>query len=662
MKLVSLVMTNFMPFRGEVSLAFPQDPTRNVMLVFGDNMRGKTSILNAFRWAFYGKAYGRHLLEIPLHEIINKEAVEDGSSVVEVGVEFSAEGHQYEIRRRAVKRAIVARPMRAEDFEPTTIALKKDGSVVAGHLVEAEINRFVPEQVSRFFLFDGELLQEYETLLIEGSDQGRQIKEAIEQVLGVPTLINGRNDASLLLKQFRRQQTRDLAHVEGLEKQAERQGELQSRQEALEKDIGDLKESLQRTRTSRTTLEDEFEAVASIHKDKSRLDSLNGQSKAIQAELQELATRRRELLRDAWRDLVRPRLAARKSALRVQQESLISQSNRRQQLVARREDLRRITASGMCPFCGREAEAPQREVSQRELDRLEADLASLAGDHGSISEVTSQIREIDRILTDGVSDLLRELDSRARKLDVKLVTIEDEGARLRENIRGFDTVEIARKRVQCDMFLQEEGRLQRDLDAQMAEMEKVKKEMAAVSRSIQHLPKARESRSTAIVNVCVALERVFSTSIERLRDSLREEVEAKASYAFRQLTTQRAYSGLQINQNYGLSIVDNSGARVTVRSAGAEQIVALSLIDGLARTGRSSGPVVMDTPFGRLDIKHRGNILRYLPATAGQLILLVHDGEIRKETDLEPVAARVGAEYEIVEVSSRNSQIRKVAK
>jgi DNA sulfur modification protein DndD len=31
---------NFMPYKGEVSVDFPTDDARNVMIVFGDNMRG----------------------------------------------------------------------------------------------------------------------------------------------------------------------------------------------------------------------------------------------------------------------------------------------------------------------------------------------------------------------------------------------------------------------------------------------------------------------------------------------------------------------------------------------------------------------------------------------------------------------------------------------
>ena len=125
------------------------------------------------------------------------------------------------------------------------------------------------------------------------------------------------------------------------------------------------------------------------------------------------------------------------------------------------------------------------------------------------------------------------------------------------------------------------------------------------------------------------------------------------------MTTQRSYRGLEINDNYGLQIIDADGRHVPVRSAGAEQIVALSLIDGLNRTGRAAGPVIMDTPFGRLDLNHRENILKYLPSVTSQFVLLVHSGEIRKETDLAVIAERIGAVYEILEISSIQSQLEK---
>jgi len=659
MRLVSLSMRNFMPYKGENSIAFPEDETRNVMVVFGDNMRGKTSLLNALRWAFYGKALGRHLREIPLHELLNKEAAMDSDFVIEAAVTFVAEGHRYDLRRRATKRPLVAVPSRPEDFE-LSVGLQKDGMALSGHMIESEINRFAPEQVSRFFLFDGELLQEYESLLIEGSEQGRRIKEAIEQVLGVPTLVNGRDEAETLLKQFQRQQQKDLSRVVGLERQAEKQAEYQRRQESLENDLAKLREKLAQTKSERSTLDDELEKVDSIHRAKTRLDLLKRRQGEIDKRLGAISVDKQLTLREAWKDLLQPKLRERKQELYEEQLKMTALMAEKSALEAKRDDLRKMLDNDSCPTCGRPAEESKRAEIGVALGQVEAKLREISVDHASVGEVNARIREIDRLAGSGAAARIRALDEERVRLDVELTKVENDAENLSDEIKGVDTAEIARKRVLRDSLLQEEGRLERDVDDRLREIEKVKRELAIIAKSLDDLPQARAERSSVMVKVCMAVEKLFEGSIERLRNKLKEEVAAKATGAFANLTTQKSYSGLEINDNYGLTILDEHGGRVTVRSAGAEQIVALSLIDGLARTGRAAGPVVMDTPFGRLDLRHRDNILRYLPTTTGQLVLLVHDGEIRRDSDLAPVASRIGAAYEIKEVSPRHSKIERV--
>ena len=97
MKLVSVTLRNFMPYKGEHSLQFPMDDDRNVLIVIGDNMRGKTSLLNSVRWALYGRAMGRHSREIPVINIVNKEAVKIDDWRVEVHLKFDANGHSYDL-------------------------------------------------------------------------------------------------------------------------------------------------------------------------------------------------------------------------------------------------------------------------------------------------------------------------------------------------------------------------------------------------------------------------------------------------------------------------------------------------------------------------------------------------------------------------------------
>src|SRR5262245_20176307 len=104
MKLHRLTTRNFMPYKGQMTIDFPTDSFRNVMIVFGDNMRGKTSLLNALRWGFYGQAIGRHSRPIPLQEIVNKDATLEDDWRVEVFIKFDANGHEYDLRRSATRR------------------------------------------------------------------------------------------------------------------------------------------------------------------------------------------------------------------------------------------------------------------------------------------------------------------------------------------------------------------------------------------------------------------------------------------------------------------------------------------------------------------------------------------------------------------------------
>lgn len=254
---------------------------------------------------------------------------------------------------------------------------------------------------------------------------------------------------------------------------------------------------------------------------------------------------------------------------------------------------------------------------------------------------------------------LQEIDKEARAADVGAQKAENEIERLSDQIAGHDTAELARKRILHTEALKEEGRLTESIQAARRDVDKTKEELAIAQKAIEGMALGRSQRSTHKVSIVTGLERTFAASIERLRDRLRERVGLLANDAFKQMTTQKAYRGLEINANYGLSILDGAGRRVPVRSAGAEQVVALSLIDGLNRTGRAVGPVVMDTPFGRLDLKHRDNILTYLPTVTSQFVLLVHSGEIRPETDLATIKPRIGAVYSIEEVSPTQSKIER---
>lgn len=659
MKLQRLSMRNFMPYKGDAMLEFPQDASRNTLIVFGDNMRGKTSLLNAIRWAFYGNAIGRHLRSIPLHQMPNRESSSKGDWTMEARIEFEVDGNQYDLRRIAEKKPLVATPSRPEDFLVTTY-MRKNGAALPGDEIDAEINQFAPEQVSRFFLFDGELLQEYEELLIEDSEQGKKIKDAIEQALGVPALINGRNDISAALKKAQKLQAEEAFKIKGMEGVSESYMEWTTKRESLDVDSNKLQIHYNALRDDRLALDDELEKVDSVYRQKTELDFNKSRVVEIEAEIKQKSIMRLQLVGQAWSDLLAPRLMAKREELLLEQKKMMDVIGKRSHLQSLIDQTMQYLANSVCPTCNQPTGINGRELKEIELVNLRAELHGLEGGDQNLADVTVNLQTLSKLIGQGVGDRLSYTEKDLSRLERDLAKIENIIEDLYEMTKGYDTDAILKKRVQRDRLYKDEMRISLDIEDLKLKIHAADKELNMLSQRMTISADSQKgARGAQMVDLCEKIRASFDLSIERLRDTLRQTVQAKASEAFREMSTQKAYQGLQINQNYGLTILDQNGLEVSLRSAGAEQIVALSLIDGLSHAGRTAGPVVMDTPFGRLDTKHRKNILAYLPKAASQLVLFVHDGEIRGADDLDVLAHRIGARYEIREVSPSHSTLER---
>jgi DNA sulfur modification protein DndD len=96
-------------------------------------------------------------------------------------------------------------------------------------------------------------------------------------------------------------------------------------------------------------------------------------------------------------------------------------------------------------------------------------------------------------------------------------------------------------------------------------------------------------------------------------------------------------------------------------SAGAEHIVALSLMGALQRNAPLRGPIVMDSPLGRLDETHTTKVVQSLPNMASRVMLLVYESELDPKDVRNRLQSSLKKEYRIVRRSARHSVIESVA-
>ena len=79
MLIKKLRMENFRQFKGKTVIEFSTDPTENVTIILGDNTFGKTTLLQAFNWCFYGVVVFPHnpdfLLNLGQHRINAKNRI-----------------------------------------------------------------------------------------------------------------------------------------------------------------------------------------------------------------------------------------------------------------------------------------------------------------------------------------------------------------------------------------------------------------------------------------------------------------------------------------------------------------------------------------------------------------------------------------------------------
>jgi DNA sulfur modification protein DndD len=125
LRLTALHLENFGPYKGKQSVEFPSED--GVTIIYGENMRGKTSLLNAIRFAFFGRILGRGRRDASLHLVGNWEEANDKNVYgFDVRLDMTYDDVKYRLTRTFRPRPGVGKPTDDGDYDRNYF-LERDG-------------------------------------------------------------------------------------------------------------------------------------------------------------------------------------------------------------------------------------------------------------------------------------------------------------------------------------------------------------------------------------------------------------------------------------------------------------------------------------------------------------------------------------------------------
>lgn len=653
-----LTLENFGPYKGFQEIDFTSED--GVTIIWGNNGKGKTTLLNVFRYALFGKVQGRGAKNHSLKQIANWESFEDGEYGFKVILKMDNDGIDYELTRQFVVKELISKPEKDSDYREE-VFLKRGTSILSPDERTHSLKALMPEKVSRFFLFDGELLQEYEELLSDENSIGTKIKEAIETILGVPVLTNGLIDTREAVNEYSKQKSKAAQKDQKTQLLGNALEAKQVELKTHEDELANLRQKLSEFTDDKQALEEELKQTEKVRdwlNEKDRLTDTVERKKVTRAtKLNEM----KELTKIAWQGMLSQRIKAVLEDLNT--EIKIYEDKRSKHLISEQliQEIKKGCETGLCPIC-------EQPLAGEYLDRIKEKSASYdSGFSGLSEEEENKLIELQgrrsQLMKLSVEELkiqISYIEGTLADLLVETADLEKIISDLNKNIaEAGDTTRASTISNDYARCLQKIDNTEAGIKAENEKIAQITTELKSIDDKLNKQASEGELLTAKLKSeICEKIMKIFEKGVDLYRDNLKQKVEKDASNIFVSIANEPDYERLQINDNYGLAIVHRSGRIVEIRSAGYEHIVALSLIGALHKNAPLQGPIIMDSPFGRLDPEHKQKITAALPDLAEQVMLLVYSGEIDEQLARSILGGNLKKEYCLVRKSAFNTKIK----
>ena len=655
-----LKLNNWISFYGnQPPIVFAKDEKKNVTFILADNEVGKTSVLRGIQWCMFGrthdpkdsKKYKKHF------QRLNFQAADEKNYNYSVELKLLHDNKNYVITRSASIDSSLE-PEEKNFKEELTCIL--EGKIFKDKKAQSKINEIFDFNSSRFYLFDGEMLNEYEELLVSEniSDLSKKIKFAIEDLLQITQLRHARKSLQRLAINANDAFQSDESNNANARDIAKKIHDLNIDIDACQNDIDELEVLRGGYQNELEKAQEIFTQNSSERVDGERLAEIK--SNHLPNCIKDIAKLEEQLTQHV-----------KTSYIGIIDKVAIKTIEK---LNSKREALnKKLKKLG------------NNKLYEDLIDNTDISKESKKVIHSYITKTSNQNEEA---LTDEIYKIntkiksIKLLDHRSANLPLILkiyndlasarelkISLENEQKNLLDKIGKDKSAIIAEAKSSMkknsSLIAKASLQLSPDEPGTVANKKLVLEENVRMLESSMPQDVGDKSLSSVTLSITQQYKDFFEEIVNRRVTSAKNQIETNANAIYEQLREYKEIDSeddensslkLVINNNYGIGI--KSGTKELTASAGGSQIVALSLIFSLRDILESRAPILMDTPMARLDTKYRKGLLEVAPNQGTQFILLVHDGEIDPESALHTlIRPRIGKSYKLKKENTRHSEI-----
>lgn len=656
----SLRMENFRQFKGTTKVDFSCDKDQNVTIILGDNTFGKTTLLQAFNWCFYGKVMFDQNPDFLLNMEIAEQMQDGDIQKVEVEITLLYDSVEYVISRTQ-RYTCAGTRVRGESVPTVKVSYKQqDGQMESVKAVQIKnvINNILPEDLSTYFFFDTERVNSISTR--------KDVADAVKGLLGLSTMDNAikhlgdRSKKSTVIGKIYGSMdlNGDAKAKEALNRIQTAEAKRKSIADQLDECTSQIKQYNDRKDQLDTILRNNQETTA-LQKKKEKLEQqISVERKALESSMNAYF---KEFSRGSLAFFSQPLLGTASAYLKevnVDDKGITDLT---------RNTILELIKRGRC-LCGAEI-IKNNDAYNHLMDEMRYALPE------SIGTTVRQYRNKLNSFSRSAQSTYESLEQRYQDIyrsKVRIQDWDDELMEISDQIKGKENMdkyeyELSDIKKRLRDLNDKRDRLIRDDGAQKNTIDQYQKlydSLTAVS--------GKNKQSLRLIAYAEAIQEWLSTAYKEKEQTIREELEKKVNDIF-----ERMYHGhrrVSIDSRYQVTLLTTVADKdiATGESEGLNRVKNFAFIAGLVSLaknkiisdGTENGvnlssepyPLVMDAPFSNADETHTANISKVLPEIADQVIMFV----MQKDWNYaEPVMrSRVGKEYHLNKISETYTQLK----